>query len=73
MTEPENSIMPELKVRNLKNKELHAIGLSDEVFGAPLREHLVHHRVGREHRGVYMMAAPNKPMELTNSSFALRD
>lgn len=37
--------MPELKVRNLKNKELHAVGLSDAVFDAPLREHLVYQAV----------------------------
>ena len=47
--------MPELKVRSLKNKELHAIGLSDEVFGAPLREHLVyqavHHHMAERRSG----------------------
>jgi large subunit ribosomal protein L4 len=47
--------MPEVKVRNLKNEELRSLGLSDEVFDAPLREHLiyqaVHHHMAEQRSG----------------------
>src|SRR5438445_9235007 len=34
--------MPTVKVRNLKNKEVGDLELSEEVFGAPLNEPLIH-------------------------------
>ena len=34
--------MPTVKVRNLKNKEVGEVKLSDAVFGADLNESLIH-------------------------------
>src|SRR5690606_41430971 len=36
------NIMPTVKVRNLKNKEVGEVELSDAVFGAELNEALIH-------------------------------
>ncbi len=47
--------MPELKVRNMENQEVGSIGLTDEVFDAPLKEHLiyqaVHHHMASQRSG----------------------
>ena len=37
--------MPTVKVRNLKNKEVGEVELSDAVFGAELNEALIHSAV----------------------------
>jgi large subunit ribosomal protein L4 len=34
--------MPKLKIKNLKNKDVGEIDLADEIFGAPVKEHLLH-------------------------------
>ena len=41
--------MPTVKVRNLKNKEVGEVELSDAVFGAPLNEPLIHAAVRSYH------------------------
>ncbi len=41
--------MPTVKVRNLKNKEVGEVELSDAVFGAPLNEALIHAAVRNYH------------------------
>ena len=41
--------MPTVKVRNLKNKEVGEVELSDAVFGVPLNEPLIHAAVRNFH------------------------
>src|SRR5512132_939324 len=42
ITHTEEKIMPTVKVRNLKNKEVGEVTLSDAVFGVELNESLIH-------------------------------